>query len=208
MTILDQVVLGVFEPDNEYDGKTCLDMAKDNVDRQKFVQDKCNVQNGFIIQEALENLQSHYIKNCVGKSSCEVTIDRTKDIIDACLSNNIKKKGEIYKGPNIILSVPCGYIKIPLSDYSMDRGKFGILVVFIDMLVIIAVIIYIYVLQERQKEFIDQFNQQVIEMSDFAIRVKNLPTNLKYDDNENILRAQLWRHFQKILVSNSLEYQL
>ena len=110
-------------------------------------------------------------------------------------------------GPEIILSIPCGNIKIPMSNFSMDRGNFGIIVVFIDMLVILAVMIYIHILRERQKEYIAQFNQQVIEMSDFAIRVKNLPTNFKYDDNENILRAQLWRHFQKILVSNSLDYQ-
>ena len=88
MTYMDQVVLGVFDPDNEYEGKTCLDMSKDEVDRQKFVQPECNVQNGFIIQEALDNLKSHYINNCVGKPSCEVTIDRTKDIIDTCLQNN------------------------------------------------------------------------------------------------------------------------
>ncbi len=32
-------------------------------------------------------------------------------------------------------------------------------------------------------------------MSDFTVRVKNLPKDILFYDNENILRAQLWEHF-------------
>lgn len=78
--------------------------------------------------------------------------------MDKCLENSITKEGDVFKGPEIILSIPCGHIKIPMSEKSIDRGHFGIMVVFMDMLVIIAVIIYIYILRERQQEFIDQFN--------------------------------------------------
>lgn len=36
----------------------------------------------------------------------------------------------------------------------------------------------------------------MIETSDFTIRVQNLPNDKAYADNEHILRAKLWHHFQ------------
>ena len=35
-------------------------------------------------------------------------------------------------------------------------------------------------------------------MSDFTICVQNLPADLVYGDNEHILRANLWNHFQSL----------
>jgi len=36
-------------------------------------------------------------------------------------------------------------------------------------------------------------------MSDFALRVKNLPPDSEYGDREDILKAHLWNHFQELL---------
>ena len=36
----------------------------------------------------------------------------------------------------------------------------------------------------------------MIEASDFTIRVQNLPPDKAYGDNEHVLRAKLWEHFQ------------
>ena len=36
-------------------------------------------------------------------------------------------------------------------------------------------------------------------MQDFTVRVSNLPYDLDYKDNEHVLRAALWEHFEKIL---------
>jgi len=39
-------------------------------------------------------------------------------------------------------------------------------------------------------------------MSDFTIRVKNLPSNIEYGDREEIMKAHLWEHFTKLLYIN------
>jgi len=38
-----------------------------------------------------------------------------------------------------------------------------------------------------------------MEMSDYTIRVKNLPNDIEYDGREEILQAHLWSHFSSIL---------
>ena len=45
-------------------------------------------------------------------------------------------------------------------------------------------------------------------MSDFTIRVKNLPFDSEYGNNENILKAYLWEHFNGLLVKESKSYKL
>ena len=63
----------------------------------------------------------------------------------------------------------------------------------------VMIIAFIYILDNRQNEFIKQYNKQTIEMSDYTIRVKGLPADSAYGDKPEILRAQLWTHFEKIL---------
>lgn len=36
-------------------------------------------------------------------------------------------------------------------------------------------------------------------MSDFAVRVKNLPKDRTYGNNPEILKAELWNYFQDLL---------
>ena len=61
-------------------------------------------------------------------------------------------------------------------------------------------ICFIYILDARQNEYIAQFNDDTIMMSDYTIRVKNLPKDKKYEDREEILRAHLWLHFESLLM--------
>ena len=69
----------------------------------------------------------------------------------------------------------------------------------IDILAMIMIIAFIFILDSRQNEFIKQYNKQTIEMSDYTIRVKGLPADSEYGDKPDILRAQLWTHFERIL---------
>ena len=57
--------------------------------------------------------------------------------------------------------------------------------------------------KNNQDEYIDEFKSQLIEMSDFTIQVRNLPPDLAYGDNEHILRAKLWEHFQTLAAMGS-----
>lgn len=71
--------------------------------------------------------------------------------------------------------------------------------VALDILVIFSFFIFVQVLRQRQKEYIQEFQLQKIQMSDFSVIVKHLPNDLAYDDNEQVLKADLINHFENIL---------
>jgi hypothetical protein len=50
-------------------------------------------------------------------------------------------------------------------------------------------------LRVRQEQYVDEFKKRSIEMSDFTICVSNLPPDIDFDGDEEILKARLWRHF-------------
>jgi hypothetical protein len=57
----------------------------------------------------------------------------------------------------------------------MKKDDFGIFVVIVDFLVVVTLICFIYILDARQNEYINQYNNDTIMMSDYTIRIKNLP---------------------------------
>ena len=62
------------------------------------------------------------------------------------------------------------------------------------------IIVFIYTLDNRQNEFIAAYNKKTMTMSDYTIRVKNLPNDAEYGGKEEILKAHLWTHFESLLV--------
>ena len=44
-------------------------------------------------------------------------------------------------------------------------------------------------------------------MSDFAIRVKQLPDLQVFDDNEHSMKAHLWNHFEYLIAAEKNDYK-
>jgi hypothetical protein len=65
--------------------------------------------------------------------------------------------------------------------------------------------LYIYILDSRQKEYIEQYKQDTIMMDDYSIKVKNMPNDDEYGDDEDVLRAKLWSHFERVVYFHDLE---
>lgn len=63
-----------------------------------------------------------------------------------------------------------------------------------------TIVCFIYVLDVKQHEYIEEYNKQTIKMSDFTIRVKNLPSDAEFGGKKEILKAELWAHFEQLLV--------
>ena len=89
---------------------------------------------------------------------------------------------------------------MPLLGISIQKNYFGLFVVFIDFVSVLMIIVFIYTLDNRQNEFIAAYNKKTITMSDYTIRVKNLPNDAEYGGKEEVLKAHLWAHFESILV--------
>lgn len=79
----------------------------------------------------------------------------------------------------------------PFSGEIMHKETFGVFIVCLDIVVVLIVICFIIYLEKRQKEYIDQFKDQTIEMTDFAIKVENLPPDFMFKGNYEILKVCL-----------------
>jgi hypothetical protein len=66
--------------------------------------------------------------------------------------------------PIIIARTMCfsELITFPFTDATFKKDNFGLLVVFIDFLVILSILLYIYIIGARQDEFINAFKEETI----------------------------------------------
>lgn len=72
-------------------------------------------------------------------------------------------------------------------------------IVWIDMVVVISFLIFIWVMEDSQEAYAHQFKEESIEMNDFSIRVKGMPLDHQYGNDENNLRAFLTHHLEGVI---------
>ena len=60
-------------------------------------------------------------------------------------------------------------------------------------------IIFLEVAESGQKEYVEQFKDETIEMDDFSLRIKNLPKDIHYGNEPEFLKAYLHEHFEAIV---------
>lgn len=82
------------------------------------------------------------------------------------------------------------------TNQEIDKNDFGHIIIIFDIITIFAIIIFVKVLEVTQKEYVDHFDEATLEMTDFTIRVDNLPHHKFYGDNDDALRAIITSHFQ------------
>ena len=63
----------------------------------------------------------------------------------------------------------------------------------------IAFLAFIHFLEKSQRNYIDKFKNQTIEMDDFALRIKNLPVDASFRNNPEALKCHLIQHFEKVI---------
>jgi len=50
-------------------------------------------------------------------------------------------------------------ITIPLTSYRIPKEDFGLFIVVVDFIVIISLMAFIYILEQRQLEYVEQFKR-------------------------------------------------
>lgn len=105
------------------------------------------------------------------------------------------------KGPRLMLATSCvvGKIFNPLNGAEITKNDMALYVVFIDMVVVVCFLIFIWIIEDSQESYANQFKDESIEMNDFAIRVKGMPHDNKYGSSDNTLRCYLMQHFESII---------
>lgn len=72
-------------------------------------------------------------------------------------------------------------------------------IVFVDMIVVVCFLIFIWIMEDSQESYANQFKDESIEMNDFSIRVKGMPYDYQYDCEDSTLRAYLINHFESVI---------
>jgi hypothetical protein len=174
--------------------------------------ESCSIKTGFFADGQAEPFIDFWNKVCMGKTDCEIPVklDYQRIVSQECMAELNYRMPKSYfmadldrniPEPVIIVEAECIFdsILIPYSGgYSIDKDDLGLIIVCIDLISVFATIIFIYYLDLKQTEYIELFKMQTMQMSDFAIRVKNLPRDNEFATIHD-LRAQLWNHFQDIL---------
>jgi hypothetical protein len=66
------------------------------------------------------------------------------------------------------------------------------MVVFFDALSVVICVRFVFWLKKKQNDFADRFADQTIEMNDFCIRLKNMPSNKWFNGDQQVLKAMLY----------------
>lgn len=87
----------------------------------------------------------------------------------------------------------------PFSNEPLQKAEMANVIVWIDMVVVVSFLIFIWFMEESQEAYAQQFKEESIEMNDFSIRVKGMPLDHQYGNDENNLRAFLTHHLEGVI---------
>lgn len=128
---------------------------------------------------------------------------------DSCKSDI---NDEIAKGnsPQVIIVSECLITDIinPFNNKIITKEDLGYLVAVVDIIVVITMVLFVYFLEKSQKRYIEQFKDQTIEMTDFAVSIKNLPPDYMWNHDEHVLKAYLRAHFEAVIKDYMLKNNL
>jgi len=65
-------------------------------------------------------------------------------------------------------------------EFSFKKEDLGIIVIFIDFAVIVCFIYFVFFLNQKQDEYVEIFEDQTIEMTDFSLEFSNIPSDDYY----------------------------
>ena len=140
---------------------------------------------------------------CTGKRECSFNIVNNAKwtYSQACSSLISQRRTSNSPAPRLMALASCEIDDIfnPYTGNVIRKNEFGFVVVIFDLLVCIAMFAFVYCLSKRQKQYVEQFKDQTIEMTDFSMSISNLPLDDRYGDNEEVLRAYLTSHYEEVL---------
>lgn len=87
---------------------------------------------------------------------------------------------------------------MPFFNYSLSRYKLSSIVIILDLIVCTVFIIYIVSVTKSIKSEAADYDNELLQITDFAVRVKNLPDHKNYNTLDQ-LRSILTSHFTRVL---------
>lgn len=160
-----------------------------------------------------------YLCNCMSQKNCSLPINQARTLnsnsnthnwrqSDTCLAErdrryNLRNSANADTNPqaNFMIVAKCTTLSIenPITGKFISKEELGMMVVFVDMVVVVVFLIFLEVAENGQKDYVEQFKDETIEMDDFSLRVKNLPKDSYYGGEPDHLKAYLHEHFEAIV---------
>jgi hypothetical protein len=73
------------------------------------------------------------------------------------------------------------------------------LIIGTDIIVVICFLIFIETLQLQQKNYIQEFSNEVVEMNDFCVRVENISDYGFNQGSLNLYKVELWGQINQVV---------
>lgn len=95
----------------------------------------------------------------------------------------------------------CASLKVenPFTGSEYSKESLGVFIVFFDICTVIGLIIFMNLLSETQEDYVEIFDQATVQITDFTVRVKNMPHHKCYGDDDDVLRAAIITHFEELI---------
>jgi hypothetical protein len=87
----------------------------------------------------------------------------------------------------------------PFGAGEFQKADLSSIIIPIDLLVIFSLLTFASILNSAQLAYVAKFRDDTLEMTDFTIRVKNLPHDAKYGGENINLTAFLMAHFESVI---------
>ena len=97
-----------------------------------------------------------------------------------------------------MLLAQCQAPNLQALGMSISKENIGASIVAFDIITITAVLLFGWFLNQSQYVYVNMYKTKTIEMSDFTVRVKGLPHHQQYECNDEVIRAILMAHFQRV----------
>ena len=105
--------------------------------------------------------------------------------------------------PYIYGVATCGLESVDLhfgkSVMTIDKDFSAAYIVTTDIVCVTIFVLFIFVLQRKQKRFEELYKDYSIQMDDFAVMINNFPHKREYGFSSDKLRLELWDHCFKVI---------
>ena len=108
--------------------------------------------------------------------------------------------------PKLNIIAACKNQKILFFGHELQSKTVALIAVATDITCMIIFILYIQMLIVMQRDYVKQFDEQAIEMRNFAIKINKLPESFRQYQDELSMKMEIWMQIQdKIKYAQKLD---
>lgn len=95
--------------------------------------------------------------------------------------------------PNIMAVATCGFENVEITifgktKFKIDKDFSSMYIVITDMVVVCIFVLFIFVLEKKQRRYEELYKDYMIQMDDFTVMITNLPPKRMYGYSSDNLR--------------------